>query len=95
MPASEPEVSITIHLPKAVADLLGDDQKAVARRILEQTVADTYRSGQLSRAEVSRILNLSWPQTEEFLATYRCDRHYGFDELNEDRKTARELFGPK
>lgn len=95
MRIAEPQVSITITHPKGAAEAFGGDESTVARRILEDAAVERYRAGLISRGQVSRILGLSWPKTEEFLASRKCDRRYGLQELEEDRKTAAEIFGPE
>ncbi len=93
MQGSEPKFSIRIDLPAAAAEAFGGDPETIGRRILENAVAEAYRAGQIARGQVSRILELSWPMTEEFLARHNCDRHYDLEDLEEDRRTRREIFG--
>jgi predicted HTH domain antitoxin len=86
-------ISILIDLPKEDAKAFGAGPEEIGRKILETAVVEGYRSGHISRGQVSRILNLSWHKTEEFLARHDCDRHYDLKDLEEDRLNARAIFG--
>jgi predicted HTH domain antitoxin len=92
MQASEPKLSVTIDLPEGAAEVFGRDPEIAGRRIFESAVAEAYRRAKIGRGQVSQILGLSWPKTEEFLAQHNCDRHYDLEELEEDRRSAREIF---
>lgn len=59
----------------------------------ERDIVDRYRRREISRGAVAKLLGLSLPKTEELLAKHQCYRQYGLEELEEDRKTLRELFG--
>ena len=59
---------------------------------LVQTVVDGYRSGQLSRGQVAKMLHLDWEETEELLAKYQCDRRYDIDDLNRDRENIKKIL---
>lgn len=61
------EVSIKIAIPD---EILKDKQSDASRRILEEFALEGFRSGQLTVAQVRRILDLETRmQVHEFLAT--------------------------
>jgi predicted HTH domain antitoxin len=89
-----PAIKITVQIPAEVAALFGDSPRKMARQLLEQAAVEGYRSNMLSRGNVSKMLGLDWSETEEFLAQHHCERHYDLQDLEEDRHTLDELFGP-
>lgn len=40
------------------------------------------------------MLQLDWENTEEFLSQHQCDRHYGLEDLDQDRRNLEKIFGP-
>jgi hypothetical protein len=83
-------MAITISLPDEV--LSGDD-KDIARNILEQVALEGFKSGQLSTAQVRRILGFeSRFQVHEFLATLDVPwGDYDEDELQREFETLKKL----
>jgi predicted HTH domain antitoxin len=83
-------MAITISLPDEV--LSGDD-KDIARNILEQVALEGFKSGQLSTAQVRRILGFeSRFQVHEFLATHDVPWvDYDEDELQREFETLKKL----
>ena len=59
---------VTVSLPD---EILASDSEDVSRKVLEQVALDGFRSGQLTAAQVRRILGFdSRLQVYEFLATH-------------------------
>jgi predicted HTH domain antitoxin len=87
-------VTVTVELPADVARGYGAAPEQVGRHLLEQAAVEGYRSKELSRGQVARMLHLDWEETEEFLAKHHCDRHYDLDDLEQDRKNIDKIFGP-
>lgn len=87
-------VSIALELPCEVARRYGAAPEEIGRHLLEQAAAEGYRSGELSRGQVAQMLHLDWEDTEEFLATYQCNRHYDLEDPEGDRKSVSSIFGP-
>ena len=56
-------------------------------------MADLYREKKISRGQVREALGLTWHQTEEFLASKDCTRHYSASDLEEDWENNRQLLG--
>lgn len=89
-----PSVTVTVRIPAEVAPHFGSNPETIGRRLLEQAAVEGYRSHQLSRSQVARLLGNDWAETEEFLAQHHCDRHYDLQDLAEDRQTLDTLLGP-
>ena len=87
-------VTVTVELPGDVARGYGAMPQQVGRHLLEQATVEGYRSRELSRGQVARMLHLEWEETEEFLAKHRCYRHYDLEDLEQDRKNIEKIFGP-
>ena len=58
---------VTIQLPDAIAHHLGLDSTRPEQRVVEALVLEGYRSGDLSRGQVSELLGLNFSATERFL----------------------------
>jgi predicted HTH domain antitoxin len=86
-------VSVTVELPGDVARQYGSAPAQIGRHLLEQAAVEGYRSGELSRGQVAQMLHLEWEETEEFLAEHQCNRHYGLDDLDEERKSINKIGG--
>jgi len=86
--------AITIELPDTIVRDLGQTPGEITRRVLEAVVLEAYRSERLSRGQVSRVLGLSWQETEDFLAKHGIPYHYTIDDLNADRANLDRVLGP-
>lgn len=86
-------VAVTVQIPAAIAPQFGRNVSDIARRLIELAALEGYRSNQLSRGDVARMLDMDWAKTEEFLAKHQCDRHYDFRDLAQDRHNLDEIFG--
>jgi hypothetical protein len=85
-------MNISITLPDEVARQMQAEWKDLPHRALEVLVADGYRAGILTGAQVQRILRLEsrW-DTEEFLRQAGACLGYGEKELQEDLAALQEL----
>lgn len=81
---------LTISLPD---ELLSSDRDDIASQILEQVALDGFKSGQLSSAQVRRILGFETRlQVYEFLATHGIPWvDYDEEELQQECQTLRKL----
>jgi FKBP-type peptidyl-prolyl cis-trans isomerase (trigger factor) len=81
---------VTVSLPD---DILANDNADVARQVLEQVALDGFRTGQLTVAQVRRILGFeSRLQVYEFLATHGVAWvDYDEEELQREIETLRKL----
>ena len=90
---SKPMAAITIELPDAIVKELGGTPVEITRRVLEAIILEGYRSERLSRGAVRQLLEMTWHETEEFLAGHGLLYHYTVDDLNEDRENLDKLLG--
>ena len=88
-------MNISITLPDDVAEQMQAQWQNLPRRALEVLVADGYRAGILTGAQVQRILGLGsrW-EVEEFLYQAGAFLGYGEKELREDLEALQELPNP-
>ena len=85
-------MQITIEIPDRIVEQLGEDSKSIERRLLEVMVADTYRAGGLSTAEVGRILGFaSRLETHHFLQRANVYLNYDEAELEGDMEALDRL----
>jgi predicted HTH domain antitoxin len=83
---------VTVDLPEPVLRALGAGTE-ISRRLLELVVADLYRESKISRGQVRQVLGFTWHETEEFLASKGCVRHYSARDLEEDWENNQRLLG--
>ena len=87
-------MEISISVPDDVADRLHAKWNDLPRHVLEALVADAYRQGVLTAAEVRRILGLaSRYDTDAFLKEAGADLDYTWQDLEEDLETFRRASG--
>jgi predicted HTH domain antitoxin len=87
-------VAVTVTIPSDIARQYGQDAEQMGRHLLEQAAVEGYRTREISRGQVARMLHLDWAETEEFLAQHDCDRHYDLEDLETDRQNLDKLLGP-
>ncbi|TRU31538.1 MAG: UPF0175 family protein [Microcystis aeruginosa Ma_MB_F_20061100_S20] len=85
-------MQITVDIPDEIAQRLGQTGDNLAHKLLEMVIADAYRAGILSTAEVGRILQLpSRLETHAFLKRMAVYLNYDETELERDLQTLKEL----
>ncbi len=85
-------MQITVDIPDEIAQRLGQTGDNLAHKLLEMAIADAYRAGILSTAEVGRILQLpSRLETHAFLKRMGVYLNYDEIELERDLQTLKEL----
>ena len=85
-------MQITVDIPDEIAQRLGQTGDNLAHKLLEMVIADAYRAGILSTAEVGRILQLpSRLETHAFLKRMAVYLNYDEIELERDLQTLKEL----
>ncbi|HKQ76089.1 MAG TPA: UPF0175 family protein [Blastocatellia bacterium] len=84
------EVAVKIAIP---ADVLSGQKGEVSRRILEEFALEGFKSGQLTIAQVRRVLGLETRiQVHEFLAAHGVPWvDYDEEELQRELETIKEL----
>jgi hypothetical protein len=86
-------MQVTIDLPDDVAEHLrqrwGD---AVPRLVKEALATEGYRSGELTHAQVGRMLGLThFTEIEEFLKRTGAHLHYDLEDFERDLQAHRDL----
>ncbi|GBE72988.1 hypothetical protein myaer87_02150 [Microcystis aeruginosa NIES-87] len=85
-------MKITVDIPDEIAQRLGQTGDNLVHKLLEMVIADAYRAGILSTAEVGRILQLpSRLETHAFLKRMGVYLNYDETELERDLQTLKEL----
>ena len=85
-------MQITVDIPDDVAQRLDPAGDNLSRRLLEVIIADAYRCGKVSTAEVRQILQLSSRlETHAFLKQMGVYLNYDEAELERDRQTLKLL----
>jgi predicted HTH domain antitoxin len=84
-------MNVAVELPEDIARRLATEWDDLPRRALEAIAVEGYRTQVLTQAEVGRILNLSWHETETFLKERQAYLHYDGSDLEQDRATLSEL----
>ena len=78
-------MTVAIDLPEDIVRQLEKAWGNMPRRALEAVVVEGYRSGALARAQVGRILGLSYWETEKFLKERQAYLPYDQADLEQDR----------
>jgi predicted HTH domain antitoxin len=84
---------VSVNLPDAIATQLHLDGEQGARRALEMFALEGYRAGELSRGQVSELLDLEFNETEALLKKNGCGLGLSFEEYEQDSKRLREFLG--
>jgi predicted HTH domain antitoxin len=88
-------MQVTIEIPDEIVQRLEQTGEDLSRRLLEVIVADAYRCGQVSTAEVGQILHLpSRIETHAFLKQMGIYLNYDEAELEQDLQTLKEFRAP-
>jgi hypothetical protein len=84
---------VAIELPEEIASLLGEPGE-LARVALEALAAQGYRTGQLTHAEVQKMLGFSSRrQTDSFLKQAGAYLDYTEADIEHDLTVSRQLTG--
>ena len=86
---------VTPEIPESVATQFGDGPDAVARRLLEDTVAENYCAGRLSQRQVAVTLGFDYWQTEKFFRERSLFQNYTAADLEMDSVPLDKIFGSK
>jgi predicted HTH domain antitoxin len=85
-------MEITVNIPDDIAQRLEQGEAALSRRLLEFIVADAYRSGKVTTAEVGQLLQLpNRMAVHAFLRQMGTYLNYDEGELEADLETLQEL----
>jgi predicted HTH domain antitoxin len=84
---------VTVEIPDAVARQMHLDGPEAQRRTLVRLAVDGYRVGELSRGQVSELLDLSLWETEALLKEHGSGLGMTFEQYEKDFAEARTRFG--
>lgn len=85
-------MQITVEIPDEIAQRLDHTVGTLSQRLLEVIVADAYRGGKISAAEVRQILQLpSRLAVHAFLKRMGVYLNYDEAELEHDLQTLKEF----
>jgi len=85
-------MTISLQVPDALAKALHLDGPQLNRRALEALALDGYRTGELSRGQVSELLDLEVNETMGFLKEHGCAQSITIEEFEREAKAIRELL---
>jgi predicted HTH domain antitoxin len=86
------EMQITVEIPDSIVQQLEQTPENLSHRLLELIVADAYRCGKISTAEVGRILQIPTRlETHQFLKQMGTYLNYDAIELEQDLQTLKEF----
>ena len=77
---------IAVDLPEDIAERLETAWRDLSRGALEAVALEGYRDGSLTRHQVSRLLGLSFWDTEAFLKERQAYLSYDEGDFEQDRR---------
>lgn len=85
---------VTIAIPDKIASQMHLDGPDPHRHALEKLAVEGYRAGELSRGQISELLDLSFWETESLLKRHDCSigGDITVDEHESEYEQARALF---
>lgn len=83
--------TVEISLPDSLVKALGAELSELPRRASEALVADSYRSGRLSHAQVAEVLEFDRWETDAFLKSREAHRPWDPAEFAGDVETLRNI----
>ncbi|HEX4141540.1 MAG TPA: UPF0175 family protein [Candidatus Methylacidiphilales bacterium] len=82
-------MNVTVEIPDAIARQMHLDGPEAQRRALVSLAVDGYRRHELSRGQVSELLNLSFGETEMLLKEHGCDMDLSVEEFERQSEQLR------
>jgi hypothetical protein len=83
--------TIELSLPDNLVRVLGNNAAALPRQALEALVAQTYRAGKLTHAQVGEALDLDRWETDGFLMNSQAQRTWESEEFSADLERLRHI----
>jgi predicted HTH domain antitoxin len=77
---------VSVNVPDPIAVQLHLDGEQGNRRALEMFALEGYRSGELSRGQVSQMLEMEFNETERFLKEHNAYISMTMEEFEKDRE---------
>jgi predicted HTH domain antitoxin len=87
-----PSMLISVEVPDEIAHILRLEGPQASRRHLEILALEGYRSGKLSRGQVSQLLGMGFDETEAFLKAHDADMGVTAEELEQDSASLRAFL---
>jgi predicted HTH domain antitoxin len=81
-----------VNIPDNIAAQLRLDGERGTRRALEIFAVEGYRSGELSRGQISEMLDLELNETMRFLQEHGCTQSITLGEFDEEGAAMREFL---
>lgn len=82
-------MTITVHLPDAVGDLLFAGKEESSRAVLEAIALEGYRTERLTESDVRQLLGFETRmEVHEFLKQHGAFMHYTLEDLKHDGAVA-------
>jgi predicted HTH domain antitoxin len=86
------DMQIALELPEDIATRLGNAWRDLSRGTLEAVAVEGYREGALTRDQVSRLLGLSFWETEAFFKERQAYLAYTEADFEQDRRDLDRLM---
>jgi hypothetical protein len=83
--------TVEISVPDELVKAIGANHSDLPRRVFEALVSDAYRSGRITQAQVSKMLDLDRWQTDAFLKESKAFRASESEDFAGDLATLRSL----
>lgn len=83
---------ISVEVPDPIAHSLRLDGPQSGRRALEMLALEGYRSNELSRGQVGKMLGMGFHETEQFLHEHGAMLQYSVADFEQDSANLREFF---
>lgn len=83
---------LSLEVPDQIAHSLRLEGPQCTRRHLEILALEGYRSGELSRGQVSELLGIGFDETEAFLKMHGADSGLTVEELEQDSADLRQFL---
>jgi predicted HTH domain antitoxin len=83
---------LSVEVPDEIAHSLRLEGPQCTRRHLEILALEGYRSGELSRGQVSELLGMGFDETEAFLKKHGADLGLTMEEFDQDSANLRQFL---
>jgi predicted HTH domain antitoxin len=88
------DMNLSIELPDPIARQMHLEGADGQRRALEMLALEGYRSEELSRGQVGKLLGMGFHETEEFLKKNRAFIEYTREEYEQSHAALERILGP-
>jgi predicted HTH domain antitoxin len=85
-------MKLSLEVPDEIAHSLRLEGPQSTRRHLEILALEGYRSGKLSRGQVSQLLGIGFDETEAFLKKHGADLGLTIEEFEQDSASLRQFL---